>query len=102
MSDPPHKPTKDAVWLGELVRGSPPEERYHRTRSACVDDLLRRMRRLAAGGLRVLVGLALHLVRPCGGEGGRDLGGDRGHGERAVEAHGDRPATGFSAMPRSG
>ncbi|WP_437334450.1 cobalamin biosynthesis protein CbiG [Sorangium sp. So ce394] len=60
------KPKKDAVWLGELVRGAPPAERYHRTRSACIDDLLRRVRALAADGLRVLIGFDFAYGYPRG------------------------------------
>ncbi|WP_437723781.1 hypothetical protein [Sorangium sp. So ce861] len=42
------KPKQYAVWLGELVRGSPPTERYHRTRPAFIDELLGQIRALAA------------------------------------------------------
>ncbi len=60
------KPKKDAIWLGELVRGSTPVERYHRTRTACVNDLLARLRVLTARGLRVLVGFDFPYGYPRG------------------------------------
>ncbi|KYG09085.1 hypothetical protein BE21_20030 [Sorangium cellulosum] len=60
------KPKKDTIWLGELVRGSALAERYHRTRSACVDDLLGRLRALTADGLRVLVGFDFAYGYPRG------------------------------------
>lgn len=60
------KPKKDTIWLGELVRGSAPAERYHRTRSACVHDLLARLRVLTAQGLRVLVGFDFPYGYPHG------------------------------------
>ncbi|WP_437957221.1 hypothetical protein WME76_38805 [Sorangium sp. So ce119] len=60
------KPEKHAIWLGELVRGSSRAERYHRTRSSCVDDLLGRLRVLTADGLRVLVGFDFAYGYPRG------------------------------------
>jgi hypothetical protein len=60
------EPKKDTIWLGELVRGSPPTERYHRTRTACVDDLSARLRALAVEGLRVLVGFDFAYGYPRG------------------------------------
>lgn len=60
------KPKKDTIWLGELVRGATPTERYHRTRSACVHDLMSRLRALTAQGLRVLVGFDFPYGYPRG------------------------------------
>lgn len=60
------RPEKDAVWLGELVRGSLPTERYHRTRAACVHDLSVRLQTLAADGLRGLVGFDFAYGYPRG------------------------------------
>jgi hypothetical protein len=60
------KPKKDTIWLGELVRGSTPAERYHRTRSACVDDLVARLRVLTARERRVLVGFDFPYGYPRG------------------------------------
>ena len=60
------EPKKDTIWLGELVRGSAPAERYHRTRSACVHDLVARLRVLTAQGLRVLVGFDFPYGYPRG------------------------------------
>jgi hypothetical protein len=59
-------PNKDSIWLGELVRGSPPAERYHRTRAACVHDLVIRLRALTERGLRVLVGFDFAYGYPRG------------------------------------
>jgi hypothetical protein len=60
------KPKKDAIWLGASVRGSPPTERYHQTRAGCVNDLLAKLRALAADGLRALVGFDFPYGYPRG------------------------------------
>jgi hypothetical protein len=60
------KPNKDTIWLGELVRGSPAAERYHRTRANCVHDLATRLRALLADGFRVLVGFDFAYGYPRG------------------------------------
>lgn len=60
------KPKKDAIWLGEFVRGSPAAERYHRTRAGCVHDLAARLRALVVDGLRVLVGFDFAYGYPRG------------------------------------
>lgn len=59
-------PKENTIWLGELVRGSPPTERYHRTRAACVDDLSARLHAVTAQGLRVLVGFDFAYGYPRG------------------------------------
>jgi hypothetical protein len=59
-------PRKDALWLGELVRGARPTERYHRTRAACVGDVASRLHAFTARGLRVLVGFDFAYGYPRG------------------------------------
>jgi len=60
------QPKKDTIWMGEIVRGSPPMERYYRTRAACFDDLSARLHAVAAEGLRVLVGFDFAYGYPRG------------------------------------
>lgn len=52
----PRNPSRNAVWMGQLVRHHCPEETYHRTRTDCVSRLLPLLLNHVAMGRRVLVG----------------------------------------------
>jgi hypothetical protein len=69
------KERKDAIWVGEHVRGGRQKEQYHPTRSRCLEALRLRLHDLSKQGLRVLLGFDFPYGYPRGLAAALGLGG---------------------------
>ena len=70
-SPSPVKPTKDAIWVGEMIvdddgKADESSERFFRTRASCIDYVRNRLLSHVRAGKRVVIGFDFAYGYPAG------------------------------------